>query len=106
MTPVKMAKKSEISVNIESPNNCFCVFCRTSLIILRRILPNHNREMNKACIFTEKKSRSQNNQERRRITAAAAEIYDVLLLNRIRPEVEKFLWKNQNAFRRNRYTIS
>ena len=40
------------------------------------------------------------------LTAYTSKIYNTLLLNRIRPEDEKFLWKNQNAFRRNRSITS
>ena len=40
------------------------------------------------------------------LTAIAAKVYNALLLNRIRPEVEKILRKNQNGFRRNRSTTS
>ena len=36
----------------------------------------------------------------------AAKIYNALLFNRIEPEIEKILWKNQNGFRRNRCTTS
>jgi len=40
------------------------------------------------------------------LTAIAAKIYNALLLNRIQPEIEKILRKNQNGFRRNRSTTS
>ena len=33
-------------------------------------------------------------------------IYNALLLNCIKLEIEKILWKNQNGFQRNRSTIS
>ena len=39
------------------------------------------------------------------LTALAAKIYNALLLNRITHEVEKFLGKNRNGFRRNRSQI-
>ena len=38
--------------------------------------------------------------------STAAKIYNALLLNCIKPEIEKILRKNQNGFRRNRSTIS
>lgn len=38
------------------------------------------------------------------LTCIAAKIYNLLLLNRIRPEVDKLLRKNQNGFRKNRST--
>ena len=34
----------------------------------------------------------------------AAKVYNALLLNFIKPEIEKNLWKNQNGFCRNRST--
>ena len=40
------------------------------------------------------------------LTAIASKIYNTLLLNRLRPEIEKLLRKNQNGFRRNRSTTS
>ena len=40
------------------------------------------------------------------LTSIAAKIYNTLQLNRIEPEIEKILWKNQNGVRRNRSTIS
>ena len=40
------------------------------------------------------------------LTAIAAKICGALLLNRIRPEIEKIPRKNQNRFRRNRSTTS
>ena len=40
------------------------------------------------------------------LTSIAAKIYNALLLNRIEPEIEKILGKNQNGFRRNRTTTS
>ena len=39
------------------------------------------------------------------LTAIAAKIYNTLLLNRIQPELEKILRKNQNGFRKNRSTV-
>ena len=36
------------------------------------------------------------------LSSIAAKIYNFLLLNRIEPEIEKILWKNQNGFCRNR----
>ena len=38
------------------------------------------------------------------ITSIEVKIYNVLLLNCIEPEIEKILRKNQNCFRRNRFT--
>ena len=38
------------------------------------------------------------------LTAIAAKIYNKLLLNRIQPEIEKILRRNQNGFRKNRST--
>ena len=38
------------------------------------------------------------------LTAISAKIYNFLLLNRIRPEVDPILRKNQNGFRSNRST--
>ena len=40
------------------------------------------------------------------LTFIAAKIYYALLLNRIEPEIEKMLGKNQNGFRRNQCTTS
>ena len=39
------------------------------------------------------------------LTAIAAKIYNLLLLNRIRPELETILRKNQNGFRQKRSTV-
>ena len=39
------------------------------------------------------------------LTPIAAKIYNLLLLNRIRPELEKILRKNQNGFRQKRSTV-
>ena len=39
------------------------------------------------------------------LTSIAAKIYNSLLLNRVQPEVEKVLRKNQNGFRKNRSTV-
>ena len=38
------------------------------------------------------------------ITSIAVKIYNALIFNRIEPEIEKVLRKNQNAFQRNRST--
>ena len=40
------------------------------------------------------------------LTSIAAKIYNALPLNRIKAEIEKILKKNQNGFRRNRFTTS
>ena len=40
------------------------------------------------------------------LTSITTKIYNTQLLNRIEPEIEKILWKNQNEFRRNRSTTS
>ena len=40
------------------------------------------------------------------LTSIAVKIYNTLLLNCIEPEIEKIRWKNQNGFRRNRFTTS
>ena len=40
------------------------------------------------------------------LTSIAAKIYNSLLFNRIQPEVEKILRRNQNGFRKNRSTVS
>ena len=39
------------------------------------------------------------------LTSIAAKIYNSMLLNRIQPEVDKVLRKNQNGFRKNRSTV-
>ena len=39
-------------------------------------------------------------------TSIAAKIYSCMQRNRIKPEIEKILTKNQNGFRRNRSTTS
>ena len=39
------------------------------------------------------------------LTSIAAKIYNALLLNRIQPEMEKFLRSNQNGFIKGRSTI-
>ena len=38
------------------------------------------------------------------LTDIAAKVYNTQVSNRIRPEIEKILWKNQNGFGKNRYT--
>ena len=40
------------------------------------------------------------------LTSIAAKIYNALLRNRIEPKIDNILRKNQNCFRRNRYTTS
>ena len=40
------------------------------------------------------------------LTSIAAKIYNALLRNRIEPEIDNILRKNQNGFRRNRSTTS
>ena len=40
------------------------------------------------------------------LTSIAAKIYNSLLLNCLKAEIKKILWKNQNGFRRNRSTAS
>ena len=40
------------------------------------------------------------------LTSIAVKMYNALLLNCIKPEIEKILWKNQNGFQRNRSTTS
>ena len=40
------------------------------------------------------------------LISIAAKIYNTLLLNHIKPNIEKILRKNQNGFRRNRSTTS
>ena len=40
------------------------------------------------------------------LTSTAAKIYNAMLLNRLQPEVDKVLRKNQNGFRKNRSTVS
>ena len=39
------------------------------------------------------------------LTAIAAKIYNLLILNRIRPQLDKNLLKNHNGFRQNRSTV-
>ena len=39
------------------------------------------------------------------LTSIAAKIYNALLLNRIQPEMEKILRRNQNGFRKGRSTV-
>ena len=39
------------------------------------------------------------------LTAIAAKIYNTMLRNRIQPEIEKVLRRNQNGFRKNRSTL-
>ncbi len=39
------------------------------------------------------------------LTSIAAKIYNMLLLNRIQPEMEKVLRRNQNGYRKNRSTV-
>ena len=39
------------------------------------------------------------------LTTIASKIYNLLLLNRIRPEVDKILRKNQNGFRQKKSTV-
>ena len=40
------------------------------------------------------------------LIAMAAKFFNTPLLNRIQPEIEKIMWKNQNVFQRNRLTTS
>ena len=40
------------------------------------------------------------------LTSMAVSVYNALLLNRIKPGIEKILWKNQNDFQRNQSTTS
>ena len=40
------------------------------------------------------------------LTSIADKIYNDLLHNRIEPESEKILWKNENGFRRNQFMTS
>ena len=40
------------------------------------------------------------------VKSKAAKIYYALLLNRIEPEIEKIIRKNENGFRRNQFTTS
>ena len=40
------------------------------------------------------------------LTSIAAKIYNALLRNRIEPKIDNILRKNQNGFRRNRFTTS
>ena len=40
------------------------------------------------------------------LTFAAAKVYETLLLNHIKPEIEKILLKKQNSFQRNQSTTS
>ena len=40
------------------------------------------------------------------ITAIATKVYNAQLLNRIRPEIEKIIRKNQNGIWRNRFTVT
>ena len=40
------------------------------------------------------------------LTSIVAKIYNVLLFNRIEPEIERIFWKKQNGFHRNRSTSS
>ena len=60
--------------------------------------------MDKSCIFHFlKKSDYGITKEDRGITviSIAAQAYDGLFLNCIKPEIKKILWKNQNGFWRN-----
>ena len=50
-------------------------------------------------------SPSQTNYRGITLTAIAAKIYNLMLLNRIRPEIDPILIKNQNGFRTNRSTM-
>ena len=62
---------------------------------------------NKGCIIPLPKKgdlTSTNNYRGITLTCIAAKIYNLMLLNRIRPEVDKILRKNQNGFRTNRST--
>ena len=40
------------------------------------------------------------------LTTIAAKVYNALFFSRIKPEIEKILWKNQNSFRKNRSTTT
>ena len=40
------------------------------------------------------------------LSSIAYKVYNILYMNRIKPEIEKILWKNQNYFWRNRLTTS
>ena len=72
--------------------------------IIRAVFKNER----KAASFPSKKGDLEITKNYRGITltAIAAKIYNAMLLNRILPEVEKVLRKNQNGFRRNRSVTS
>ena len=61
----------------------------------------------KSCIFPfPKKGDLRITKNYRVITSIAAKVYNVLLLNCIKPEIEKILRKNQNSFQGNQSTTS
>ena len=75
----------------------------------RRVLTTRKSQLTKNSIFTFcKKGNPEITKNYRCIplTVIADQVYNVLLLNRIRPEVVKILRKNLNGFRRNRSKTS
>ena len=77
--------------------------------MLRCIQTKHKRKLDKKLHppFTHKGNlRITKNFRGIALTDITAKVYNALLLNLIRPEVEKTLEKNWNGFQRNRFTIS
>ena len=68
--------------------------------------PRTTEELKKICILTLMKNGDLGiTKNYRGITLSAIDA-NTLLFNRIRPEVDKILRKNQNSLRKNRYTAS
>ena len=67
---------------------------------------NTIKKRTKGCIIFSEKGDLKITKIYRGITliSITANVYNVLLLNRIETEIEKILWKNQNSFGRNRST--
>ena len=71
--------------------------------------PNTMEKWTKGCILTFPKKDDlaiTKNYKGITLTSIAAKVRNALLLNRIKPEIEKILTKNQNSFWRNRSTTS
>ena len=72
-------------------------------------LKEFTREMNKSCILSFPKKSDLGIIKNKRditLTAVTAKVYNALLLNHIKHEIEKILMKNLNGFWRNQSTIS
>ena len=75
--------------------------------VMLNITRTHSRDGQKGCILPFPKKgdfRINKNYWGMTLTFISAKVYNPLLLNRIKPEMEKIVWKNQNGFWRKRST--